>query len=343
MRFAQHSYGAPKNSVGWIELWTVPEMRLPPTQNFLKPMISGDGGILVTMVKDVSGLLSVSVYDKNSSDTYDLRVSLMPLVPYRRYTEFALSFQGHIMVASTANGFDTFTSTATNLEWTTLGYVSSGDASGGSTSISISGDGERIAVGYPFDDPVDDYAEGAAAIFDNNFSAEHIVTIFGDPHYVLLSGSLVTCNDLGAQIVLDTWNWTIIANHAMFDSNPDATVIDSVEILFKSPLAPIQNIVINASNAGSSFIVNAGTAFQVNVGNNYVALTDNQLELFVHVFLSNWLNIGVLLGSEVVVVFGILLNGCDTQANTASAPATEACAAFAEPYRTACDYDMAQT
>ena len=164
----------------------------------------------------------------------------------------------------------------------------------------------------------------------------------GDPHYILLNGTSLTCNSSGMAILISSPNWVAFINQVA--SSP-VSLIDQVTIQLTSSVPTTKTYVVTlSSNTFVSEVLNAASLFEIQI------TSPNQITLpgFRTTFLLNWVNnnnIDVIVNTADTVNGGILLNGCSSTdiVNINGAPAVSACSTLMQPYESFCNYDISSS
>ena len=164
----------------------------------------------------------------------------------------------------------------------------------------------------------------------------------GDPHYILLNGTSLTCNSSGMAVLISSPNWVVFINQVA--SSP-VSLIDQVTIQLTSSVPTTKTYVVTlSSNTLVSEVLNAASLFEIQI------TSPNQITLpgFRTTLLLNWVennDIDVIVNTADTVNGGILLNGCSSTdiVNIKGAPAVSACSTLMQPYQSFCNYDISSS
>jgi hypothetical protein len=156
---------------------------------------------------------------------------------------------------------------------------------------------------------------------------------FGDPHYIKLDGTMVTCNQIGWQLYAAADFWSVEVEHV--PAGGLGARINRVRVRSLSPLNPA-DITLGPTQWASQVLF-SGQPDEIVIRPD--SLTIAALDLLLTLQLDgNRINVGLSSGN---VKEGIAIDGCP-----GSNPANVSdprCASLVEPYRTACSFDVTQT
>ncbi len=155
---------------------------------------------------------------------------------------------------------------------------------------------------------------------------------WGDPHYILLNGTMVTCNDVGWQVYARGMKYTIDVHHTAIGST-DGTVIDMARVSFFHPALPTEVLLFSL------------TTFPIDSHANGVFVSSQGVEsdvLGLHFTVNrhtDHLEVGIV-GTE--ILSGIVVDGCPNPISSAG-DIPQSCKDISDQnLRLACAYDAGQ-
>lgn len=175
------------------------------------------------------------------------------------------------------------------------------------------------------------YNEGTCTFAGVDLGNVEIGMGFADPHYKKLDGTMVTCNDVGDNVLASSDAWTVNVAHTKVGTK--GAIISSVSVEFLHPSAPTETFVYRLGEAAPAF--NSGG---IVVDEKGVRSAKYGLRLLVRNVNNGYFTVGIA-GAK--IKGGIVKNGC---ANPATLPSTipSACQRLPESLQGACAFDAEQ-
>ena len=184
------------------------------------------------------------------------------------------------------------------------------------------------------------------------------IVIFGDPHYMMLNGTMITCNQLGWQTLATTAKWSVAVMHSPASATGLGAVITAVQLdagrasflwsMNDTTISPLGNESSNCSSSAPCFQF-ISKVFNATLDASVVELNENGIRapLGLDITLSVRRNpdgLSASLATALSVSAGILVDGCPHETPMANPPEFDACRHLLMPnLKDACNYDVLQT